>query len=232
MNDPKDKSALLRETAIFEYVSGDMSDSAKRNFEKMMESDSDLQEAVDAEIRLRSAMKQAGDGEPVSMGNFDALLARIDAEEKAESSPGIVDPVEDSDNLHQINPWTAQASKPRYYAMAASFAIVAVIAAVFLLDVSSPDYETLSDKPASESINFTQLTESGRLAKFTFSENLSQAQITDLLSQYRLTTFEAGAAANERYVVAELRISDDDVTKWRAESGVVSVELFVAQGEE
>lgn len=53
MNNSNDKSTLLREMAIFDYVAGNQTALTKHNFELMMKQDPSLQQAVEEEQRLR-----------------------------------------------------------------------------------------------------------------------------------------------------------------------------------
>ncbi len=234
MNNSNDKSELLREIAIFDYVAGNQSESVKRNFENMMRQDPTLREAVDAERVLRANMQKAGELEPVSMSNFDVLLSSIEAEEERptnESSVGVIS----SELIRQEHLEKGESSNKvsfsRYYSIAASIAMFAVVFAGFYLNSSQPKFETLSSNTASEKINFAQLAEQTRLAKITLSDGLSQQEIDDVLRAYNLSSFEAGAQQNQRYVISESAISVSELTRWREDSRVQQVELFVTSDE-
>ncbi len=226
MNNSNDKSELLREIAIFDYVAGNQSESVMRNFEKMLEQDASLREAVDQEARLRRAMHEAGKNEPVSMSNFQALLNVIDENEMQTAGGG------KSDRQSA----TAKSSISRYissyYASVASVAACAALFGTFYFNFATPDFETLSDIPASEQIDFTELAGQMRLAKMTFSNDMSQDQIDELLLTYSLTSFEAGAPSEQRYVVAEVSISENELTRLRNDARILSVELFTPHEQE
>jgi len=234
MNNPNDKSALLRDMAIFDYVAGNQSESAKRNFEDMMQQDHTLREAVEAERSLRASMQKAGELEPVSMSNFDALLSTIEKQEKQHKNESNVRVIsrepKTQERAEKGEAWN-KLSISRYYATAASVAVLALVFSGFYLNSSAPKFETLSSKTASEEINFAQLVEQTRLAKMTLVDGLSQQDIGDVLRDYDLGSFEAGAGPNQRYVISESAISYRELARWREDSRVRQVELFVTKDE-
>jgi len=234
MNDSNDKSAMLREMAIFDYVAGNQSETAKQNFEKMMQQDQSLREAVDAEKKLRANMQEAGELEPVSMSNFDDLLSTIEAQEEPQRDDTRgTRPVGELNKpvLTEVVSAANKTSFSRYYATAASVAVFAMLFAGFYLTSSEPKFETLSDTTASEKINFATLSEQSRLAKMTLTEGLSREEISDVLRLYNLSSFEAGATTNQRYVVSESAISNSELARWLDDSRVQQVELFVTNDE-
>lgn len=240
MNNSNDKSNLLKEISIFEYVSGNQSEAAKRNFEQMMKQDPSLEEAVQAEQRLRLEMKKAGQLKPVSMDNFEDLLATINTQENSQIVPlqeqtmtATADNSNIEDNtVHHINSGSFAKPYAKYYAMAASVAFIGLFFAGFIFSNSPAEFETLSDTQATDKINFAQLTESGRLAKLTFEQNISQQQIDGVLREYSLTSFESGSNLDESYVIAESSISQNDLALWRSDARIASVELFVTSAKQ
>lgn len=228
MSNSNDKSELLRELAIFDYVAGNQTDSAKRNFEIMLEQDATLRDAVEAERRLRAGMLKAGESTPVSMSNFDLLLKKIDAEQQ--STDNNVTALES--NVTKIGDRSRTKYIGRTFAVAASMAVFAIIFSTVYQPLSEPKFETLSDTLASDVINFSQLAEQSRLAKMTLDQNLSGQQIDELLRGYGLSSFEGGAEQHQRYVVAESAITNSELSLWRSDAGVLEVELFVVSSEE
>lgn len=227
---------MLRELAIFEYVSGDQTPSAKRNFEQMMSDDALLLADVQAERALRAEMAEAGtpgtDG-PVSMSNIEGLFARIDIAQRDAQESAAVDQAVDQVNNEQAQ--TARKAElinvasRTFLAPLAAAASVAFIALFFVndyIDSTQPNFNTLSDGVASKNVDFGTLVDQGRLAKFTVSSELSANEVDDMLTAYGLSTFESGANSGELYVYTEAEISHSQTSAWRADSRVKEVKLF------
>lgn len=220
------KTELLREIAIFDYVAGNQSESAKRNFEEKLERDPSLKQATEEEAKLRLNMREAGKEKPVSMSNFDALLETID---KQERQAGSTHHESETNEVENVTP-LFKASKPsywRHYASAASVAVIALVVSNFFIYSPKDQFIALSDTPASQQINFTLLASQNRLAKLTLKAQISEQQVSDLLTNFELTSFESGAAKNQRFVTAEKAISKNDLERLRSDSRVENVELFV-----
>jgi len=239
MNTLSDKSALLREVAIIDYVSGNQSEAARRNFEKLIDQDPALLEAVMAEQRFRADMQEAGNMAPVSMSNFDSLLTVIEQadEDEAIASASNVSTINEIDDFAGTSQPQAGANKTNsswgnLYSVAASMAVLAMIFGGFYLNMSSPDFETLSSRTASEKIDFVDLVEQGRLAKIELSNKLSESEVDDILQSYKLSTFESGAPSTALYIISKQAMSSSDIDRLRADSRIQQVEVFSANGED
>ncbi len=76
-------SDILLESAIFDYLAGQMSEQQKQRFELKLANSEELQAKVESERKLRSAILSVADSEaetdsPVSEDGFSALLATLD----------------------------------------------------------------------------------------------------------------------------------------------------------
>ncbi len=236
---------MLRELAIFDYVSGDQTPSAKRNFERIMGNDSGLAADVQAERKLRAQMAEAGTDAAISMSNIDDLFARIDMaqDDRLESETQETDEVDQTEALSK--PLISQTETPLSrktpidfmsrlvnrslvgpMAAAASLAFVALLFVNNYVDSVQPNFTTLSDGAASQKVDFGTLVEQGRLAKFTVSRDLSAEEVSNMLVAYGLSTFESGAKNGELYVYSTAKISSSQTLAWRADSRVKEVTLF------
>lgn len=242
-----EKSDMLRDLAIFEYVSGDQSSSAQRNFEDMMKNDPQLRADVDAEKALRADIAKAGVGDGVSMNNIDGLLARIDIESDVKNTASTdevrgaqtSDPETSSSGDKASNAprvatvisgvFSRATSRATSLAAAASVAFIAVGFAVYYVDITKPNFNVLSNKNASQQVDFASLVEQGRLAKLTVSSSLSQQEVNDMLGAYGLSTFEAGTRDSDFYVYTASKISSSQLAAWRADTRVDEVKLFTVQ---
>lgn len=234
MNNVNDRSDLLKDMAVIEYLAGDQSESVRLNFERELEQNPGLREAVEIERRFQADMRNAGELEAVSMSNFDVLLSTIEAQENNETRGHKVTSIVSNENKSvRLEKKSASVHflGKNYFAMAASVAVFAIVFAGFYLNSSTPKFETLSDTTASEEINFAYLTAEVRLAKMIFVENVLEQQIDDVLQRYNLSTFEAGGELNQRYIIAESAISDLDLRLWRDDPLIQQVELFATTKE-
>lgn len=223
---------MLRELAIFEYVSGDQTPSAKRNFEQMMSDDALLLADVQAERALRAEMAEAGTPGtygPVSMSNIEGLFARIDIAQRDAQESAAVDQVNNEQAQTARKAELINVASRTFLAPLAAAASVAFIALFFVndyIDSTQPNFNTLSDGVASKNVDFGTLVDQGRLAKFTVSSELSANEVDDMLTAYGLSTFESGANSGELYVYTEAEISHSQTSAWRADSRVKEVKLF------
>ncbi len=234
MNSSDDKSEMLRELAIFDYVSGNQSASARRNFEAMMAQDETLNEAVNAEIKLRDRLSATNEQALIPRSNFDALLQRIDSEEQAqrEQEQGQEFYVADT-----VSEWSASgrnsAKKRGRFALvpvslASSFLLAAIVLSVGYLNLTEPHFNTLSDEAASAQVEFTTLADQGRLAKLTLSGNMTAQQVSQILNDHQLKAFESGANNGHIYVYAQTPISGQQLATWQADARISNAAVFSA----
>jgi len=211
-----DTSAIIKETAIYSYVSGELSGSAKMNFEKQLSTDPELQQEVEREKAVTA--------------NFADLLNKIEQQEAHSSD------VEDvSHNTTQVKQSARVIAFPnwgvRQLGIAACLAMVGVVSVGFFTDLTDPNFQTLSNKEASAKIDFSALADQGRLAKIALSEQLDDVQIDQLLEQYELQTFKSGADKHNIYVFSEKMISAADIKVLASDKRVKRVETFTANSE-
>lgn len=100
-------SDILLESAIFDYLAGQMSEQQKQRFELKLANSAELQAKVESERRLRSAIISVADSEletdsPVSENGFSALLATLD--ELGESPKNIDSLVDVRDDAAALEP--------------------------------------------------------------------------------------------------------------------------------
>ena len=71
-NNSFEHSEILKEIAIFNYVAGNLTNSEKQNFEKLLEQNPSLKEEVKAEENLRRKMLKVGKTKPCLLYTSDA----------------------------------------------------------------------------------------------------------------------------------------------------------------
>jgi len=119
MNNSNDKSTILLETVIFDYVAGHLSGDKKRNFERQLEQDVTLQKAVDDERALVNSMSKIKSERPVPMSNFNELLSKIEDNNNIDSQ-GKVDNLQ-LDHENSDNVVTLPFKRARQYRIAANW---------------------------------------------------------------------------------------------------------------
>ena len=228
-NESSENSEILKELAIFDYVAGNLSDSAKQNFERMLEQSPALQDEVKAETLLRQRMEKIGETEPVAMSNIEALFEKIDEHEKAENE---TQNKEGANNkvtpLFKEKPLLKEKKSgfSKYYATAAGLAMFSIVFSGLYFDSAAPDFQALSDIPASKKIDFKLLASESRIAKLTLVEGVSDDQVTELLDTFKLTSISSGSPGNQRFVSAEAALSNETIERLRNDNRLRNVELY------
>ncbi len=231
MSNNQNKSDMLKELAIFEYVAGDQSSETRVNFEKMMAADPELRAAVEAEIALRDALQETDSAAPVAMENFDALMARIVA---IEEFPKVDNQVEELDqNLNSSGNVVAVPfwRKP-YAAMAASVALVAVLATGFLQNLNAPEYITLSDQQASDQIDVPQAMYENRLLRVDLVSSLGTSDIEQLLEKYELQMVNHSPRSSSIIVVAGSKSVEEQLSALSADPRITNATAVATGNEE
>ncbi len=222
-----DMTEMLKEIAVFDYVMGNQDESTKRDFEKILEQDPKLKEAVKAEFELRKTMQEAGKLEPVSMSNFDSLLETIDQKEDSFYPEEVA-----SETTNVVSIFKSKKGAfTKYYATAASLAAFVIIFSGLYVNSTTPKFQTLSDLSASQELNFEQLMSENRVAKLTLADHVNDNQVDKLLLTFNLSSFESGAESKQRFVTAKTPFSENTLERLRNDARVKNAELLtVADG--
>jgi len=199
MKNTSNESLIPRETMVVEYVAGNLSERAKKKFEMSMQSDTDLQEAVEFERSLRSNAKKVVEniaGRPdqyTASDNFEALLERV---EKSDDPSG-----EQRSNVSSSShEFVSQENKvlpfsfglTRALPIAASFAALGIAVTLLLKpvvsDLTAPDYVTLSsdDGQSASQVDLNSLSAESRVAKIVLANSLDNSAINNMLAAYQL----------------------------------------------
>lgn len=229
-NNSFEHSEILKEIAIFNYVAGNLTNSEKQNFEKLLEQNPSLKEEVKAEENLRRKMLKVGKTKPVPMSNIDALIGKIDQHEQNIDKDSEFESIQKPNNVTPIFAGKATAFS-KYFAAAASLAAVTILFSGMYFSSTAPNFETLSDIPASQAINFTELVNQNRIAKITLVSGASDDQISELLETFELTSFDSGAAIDQRFVISKTELSKEAIDRLRKDDLIRSIELHKISGE-
>lgn len=215
MTKKNDQSAILRDTAVFDYVAGNLSQGAQQNFEKKLANDPLLQKEVQFERELKGIIDAdaSADKAPVSMGNFDALLEKIDQAETTTTNKTF------KFGLRQLS-------------IAASFAAVCAISVGFLSDLYEPKFVTLSAPERAQNADFVTLVEQQRLAKLVLTEPENAELTQQLLAGYQLDSLDSTPQQGAIIVKAGQVIDSQKLAMLRADKRVVSVVLIEFGGKE
>ena len=227
MSNKSDQSSILRDTAVFDYVSGSQSKAAKALFEEKLAQDEVLQREVEFERALRKLSKegQTRDSEPlVSDNNIDALWARIDKFNEPKSPP------QSRVDGSRTAPAKSVSKRVRWLSVAAGFAAIAMVSVGVWRDIYVQDYRTLSNDTQSGSIDFPALVEQRRLAKLTLSNPLDQEAVNAMLAGYQLELISSVPEQGAVVVMTDQSITDAMLAGWRADQRVVKAEIMAFAG--
>jgi len=218
-----DQSDILRDAAVFDYVSGTQSDSARMEFEQKLQHDTVLQQQVAWERSLREQLDpKNAQTPPVSMSNLDSLMERIDETEVTQET--FVDS-QKGQNISWFN-------KPLFPAMsiAAGLAVVCVISVGLFQGLTQPQFTTLSSPSASAKVDFSQLVEQRRLAKVVLHQDYLDV-VSTLLDDYGLIKLDQAGLSDVIMVIASEEIAFETLAAWRADVRIKEVNI-VAFGDE
>ena len=209
MSDHNHSSDIINASLVFDYVSGDLSDSALEQFEARLRNDEALQREVEIERALREQLTSLDQNEAdwkVSPNNSDALLARIDAHESQQAR---------DDNVVQIS-WF----RPKPMSIAASIMLAAVISVNFYGSLSEPKFETLTASAPTNS-NQALLTEN-RLLEISLNPDVQINEIQAILQEYSLKMLELDADTGMMTVSLERSITAELAAKLKSDPRVKS----------
>jgi len=178
MSKSDDKLNLLKDIAVFEYVSGEQSPSARANFEKELIENKDLEVDVYIEEQLRDLVKETQEPSPVAQDNIQSLFDRIDGEteKQTEVTPSTVVRPNFSPSRSAIG---------MGFAMAACLLLAVFVSINMNNDLLEPKFQTLSS-PTSDVVDLDVLANEGRLIKFELASSLSNNAIDSLMNRYAL----------------------------------------------
>ena len=209
MSDNNHSSDIINASLVFDYVSGDLSNSALEQFEARLRNDETLQREVEIERALReqlTSLDQTDADWKVSPNNSDALLARIDAHESQQAR---------DDNVVQIN-WF----RPKPMSIAASIMLAAVISVNFYGSLSEPKFETLTS--SSNEANQTLIAEN-KVVEIMLDADVQISEIQALLEQYSLSMLQLDADTGAMTVSSENAISEQIALELMADPRVKTV---------
>ena len=209
-------SQLINETLIYDYVAGNLTESAKLNFEQQLNSDPALRDKVDQEIKLREAVTQdnvLGTEDTISDGNFEKLQTLIEQHERA---------------AHSSEP-SRKPSQGWYkgLSIAASLALFVMVGANYYEGLNEPKFITLSDVEESSKIDLNKLISDRKVASVSFADTAGDEQVSQFLSQFELNVLNASPHSGTWLLYSDSPIKNADIEQWSADRQVVGVELLV-----
>lgn len=218
MNKFDDKLNLLKDIAVFEYVSGEQSPAAKANFEKTLSDNQGLQNEVNIEKELRNLVKQSQEPSVVASDNINSLFDRIDAEP--------VDDISSVNNTSNVTPLVSFSRPMAGLAMAACLLVAVFISINVNNDLLEPKFQTLSSPTLGDAIDLNALANEGRLIKFELASPLSQDSIDSLMSKYELQNLSQ--SVNERIITVktENAVNEKTLLTLKLDKRIKDVELI------
>lgn len=241
MKESTDKSTILSETAVFEFVAGKLSKEKQSKFEELIKQDDQLRQEVEIERELRKALAESRECEPVTMSNFDDLLSQIDALENPKMETPASNNItqlnaqvnsESSTNTNRDNIVSLPKTRTRQFSIAASIAAVGMVFAAFMssgyLDHNRQQEDAgFTLLSSAKQVDFLALSDQGRVAKLVLTEGVANVDLTELLLSYQLQRFEqGGAAADTLYVYTEQAITEQQLATWKADKRIQQVAVF------
>lgn len=243
MNKKLENYEILRDTAVYEYVANQQSAETRRDFEQELSDDPELRTAVESEHRLRTLLtSDSGDTKflesQTAMGNFDALLDRIDGVNQSSDSMAKV--VE----LHQ--PLEQQPSTPARsrwscweYSVAASIASITLASGLLFNDqqLNQPRYTALSQQPpslagingdgteSSAQIDFGALVKQQKVATIVTAWQFSPTEAEKLLASYDLQLISGNAITNTLVVRTEAAFDNQALRTFSQDARIESIDI-------
>ena len=215
-------SAILKDTAVFNYVLGEQSQQSQDIFSEKLQSDKLLRDEVAFEKSLRERFSQdAKNSETesvISEENFDQLLARIDSKEESNSL--------DQQESHRNK---TIAEKPQRFnrtiGLAASVLVVSMFAVGLFDHLHEPKFVTLSNLDESQKLDFNSLVESQKLAKIVLNESTSAQAVKEFLAGYQLSPIST-SSQNTIIVQSKTTIDPTMLAGWRADQRVSNAQII------
>lgn len=199
MKNTSNESLIPRETMVVEYVAGNLSERARQQFELSMQSDTDLQDAVEFERSLRSTAKKVVENvtgradQYTASDNFEALLERVEKSLDSSGEQHSNDPSSSSELINQENRVLSFSfGLSRALPIAASFAALGIAVTLLLKpiasDLTAPDYVALSssDGQSTAQVDLNSLSAESRVAKIVLANSLDNAAVNNMLAAYQL----------------------------------------------
>lgn len=211
-----DISLILKDTAIYRYVAGELSGSELISFEEQLKLDDQLRQDVEVEKHLREELNNIASSEKKSKPSFDALLEKIEQQEAPLTK-------------NKGNIVAFPSAKILQFAMAAC--LVVVVGVGYFFDLTEPKFNVLSDNKISANVDFSTLAHEGRIAKLVFSTQLTESEVDQLLEQYQLHIFKTNIAPSHVYAFMDKAISESDISTLKSDKRVQAVEIFLVGNE-
>lgn len=209
-----DKQAtIFRDMAVFEYVAGTQSDSAKKDFEQQLSIDQELVEELKFERLLRIMGNDNDDEYSVNMSNFDQLVDNIENNK-----------LPTAQNVQQF-PYK------RLTGIAASIVTAAIAISVFTGDMLQPKFETLFSESQTTYTDFSELAAQQRLARIVVTNSTKLEEIKHLLNEYKLESISSNIEQNMLLVTSPNAIDNAMLTKLRSDKRTQDVILVQYQTE-
>jgi len=207
MNNSTSQTSILKDTAVFDYVAGEQSDGARKNFEKLLKQDSGLAQEVEIEKLLRSSLEGINGADAESISEVLSNNAGSRSDEQS--------------NVIVAQPWRWQ----RQFNIAASFAVIAMIGIIGFNQVTQPNFVTLSDKKASVEVDFAGLVDQRRLVRLELSNGLAVSEIDELLEGFQLKAIQSGTTGQVVLASANQSVGEQKITDLVTDKRIINAEL-------
>lgn len=220
MKEIKNEINIFNESAVFDYVTEQMSKETRAEFERILESDKVLQKMVKEEKLLRVQLLEIdqtqSSASPISDSNIDKLFASIN-------------------ELDTTNPTLHTKSRTNKVWFGAGAIAASTILAVALLlngqtNQTAPQYNLLSVQPAKEDIDFNELVEGNKVAQIWLDSPDNNEVILDAFNKYNLTPI--GRAGEAWIVTSKQALSPLQLSALRAEKEFKRISLISYDNEE
>ena len=229
MKKKSNQSAILRDHAVFNYVSGNQSAESQERFAEKMLHDEELRNEVEFEKSLRERFAENASIDEtntfVSEGNFDKLMERIDNKRDNE-----IDKASETNPGTHLGAENRALKKPKrlnpYYAIAASVLVVSAVTIGVVDNLYAPKFVTLSDQTASQKIDFNALVENRQLAKIVLKKPKDAQSTSEFLAGYQLQAISSSPQKNTIIVRSQQSIDQLMLAGWRADQRVTSAQII------
>ena len=202
MTNTDKQSTVFRDMAVFEYVAGTQTESAKADFEQQLSMDQGLADELKFERLLRILSKEEKSEYSGSASAFEQLLNKIDENHAVETQHNQVEQVS----------WFTKFNG-NMVSIAASVLFATVITTVLLKDLLEPKFVTLTTPPQATYADFSDLVSEHRLAKIVLTSSISTNEIRALLADYQLEPISSTIEQQTLFVKSAKIIDEQTLSK-------------------
>ena len=211
MNSVSQKQSLPLEIMVVEYVAGNLSDSARKQFEDTCRNNPELIAQVEEERAFRAMMLNSDN--KVSAGdNFAGLIDRIEEFSQVENE------------ITETSSTTAWPKLQIAASISMAVAALGMLAAIGLNQSVKPEFQGLSSSNEA-GYDVPSLASQNRLTRIRFQQGLNTDQVNQLLAAYQLRVVSHLPEQSSVLVFADQSLTEQVLRGLEDDSRIVEAKL-------